>query len=88
MAVDFAGADDSSLPNNTNSNCHSEPHATNGNGYSALHPTNWVPIKEEPLYEKRRIRVATIGAGFSGLMVAHKVPSHPFQHQTLLKQLD
>jgi hypothetical protein len=40
---------------------------------SSAKPSNWVPIQERYLYEKRKIRVITIGAGFSGLMVAHKV---------------
>jgi hypothetical protein len=44
-------------------------------GYDAARPkpSNWIPVHEEPLYAKRKIRVITIGAGFSGLMVAHKV---------------
>lgn len=36
-------------------------------------PSNWVPVQEAPLYTERKMRVITIGAGFSGLMVAHKV---------------
>lgn len=36
-------------------------------------PTNWTAVMEAPLYTPRKMRVVTIGAGFSGLMVAHKV---------------
>jgi hypothetical protein len=42
-------------------------------GDSMLRPANWTAVYEEPLYTPRTIRVITIGAGFSGLMVAHKV---------------
>jgi hypothetical protein len=42
-------------------------------GDSMLRPTNWTAVYEEPLYTPRKIHVITIGAGFSGLMVAHKV---------------
>ncbi|RAL01331.1 flavin-containing monooxygenase [Aspergillus ibericus CBS 121593] len=34
---------------------------------------NWVPIKEEPVYTPRRIRLICVGAGFSGLTLAHKI---------------
>lgn len=40
-------------------------------------PGNWVSFPERYLYEKRKIRVITIGAGLSGLMVAHKVTLPP-----------
>ncbi|KIW90655.1 uncharacterized protein Z519_08438 [Cladophialophora bantiana CBS 173.52] len=33
----------------------------------------WVPISDEYAYKKRKLRVATIGAGFSGLIFAHKI---------------
>lgn len=34
---------------------------------------NWVPILEKPTYAIRRLRVVCIGAGYSGLTVAHEV---------------
>ena len=36
-------------------------------------PVNWVPILDQPLYTKRRLRVICLGAGFSGLTLAHKI---------------
>ncbi len=35
-----------------------------------------IPLKDEPAYTPRKLRVVTIGAGYSGLTLAHK-----FQHQ-------
>lgn len=32
-----------------------------------------IPIASHPAYHKRKLRVATIGAGFSGLIFAHKI---------------
>ena len=34
---------------------------------------NWVPIKEDPTYKPRQIRIVCVGAGYSGLMLAHQV---------------
>ncbi|KAI5783409.1 hypothetical protein FPQ18DRAFT_282754 [Pyronema domesticum] len=39
-------------------------------------PKNWVPLTEEPLFTPRKIRIVTVGAGVSGLNMAHKI-----QHQ-------
>ncbi|KAK4925277.1 hypothetical protein LTR66_016410 [Elasticomyces elasticus] len=36
-------------------------------------PPNWVPIKEECGYTPRKIRMICIGAGISGLTIAHKI---------------
>jgi hypothetical protein len=36
-------------------------------------PANWVPIKEEPLYSRRKLKIICIGAGYSGLTLAHKI---------------
>ncbi|EXJ67978.1 uncharacterized protein A1O5_08592 [Cladophialophora psammophila CBS 110553] len=44
-------------------------------------PANWVPIMESPMYTPRKMRVITIGAGFSGLMVAHKI-QHDYKMET------
>ncbi|KAL2071056.1 hypothetical protein VTL71DRAFT_12291 [Oculimacula yallundae] len=35
-------------------------------------PDNWVPILENPLNKPRKLKVACIGAGFSGLMLAYE----------------
>ena len=32
-----------------------------------------VPMENHPAYQKRKLRIATIGAGFSGLILAHKL---------------
>ncbi|CAG9953894.1 unnamed protein product [Clonostachys rosea f. rosea IK726] len=42
------------------------------NGEPLPKPANWIPVHEEPLFTPRKLRVITIGAGFSGLMVAQK----------------
>lgn len=44
----------------------------------ATKPVNFIPISElkNYSYEPRKIKVISIGAGFSGLMMAHKL-----QHQ-------
>ncbi|KAF2768777.1 putative flavo protein [Teratosphaeria nubilosa] len=46
---------------------------TNGltNGHS--HPSNWVPVNEQPVYSRRPLKIVAIGAGFSGLTLAHKI---------------
>lgn len=36
-------------------------------------PPNWVSIKEEPAFSPRKLKIACIGAGFSGLTLAHKI---------------
>ncbi|CAF2738780.1 unnamed protein product [Rotaria sp. Silwood2] len=36
-------------------------------------PCNWVPIREQYLCQPRRLKIITIGAGFSGLTLAYKV---------------
>jgi hypothetical protein len=38
-----------------------------------VRPDNWVPLLEQPLGTKRKLRLVCIGAGFSGLMLAWKV---------------
>lgn len=52
--------------------------AVNG---SRVHVANWVPIKEEPLYTRRPLKIICIGAGFSGLTLAHKIKhEHKLEH--------
>lgn len=41
-------------------------------------PPNWVSIKEEPAFTPRTLKIVCIGAGFSGLTLAHKI-KHQFQ---------
>jgi hypothetical protein len=36
-------------------------------------PENWMPCADQPVYSRRKLRIACIGAGFSGLTLAHKV---------------
>lgn len=36
-------------------------------------PDNWAPIREEPAYSRRRLKVVCIGAGMGGITFAHKV---------------
>ncbi|KAL1863245.1 hypothetical protein Plec18170_000077 [Paecilomyces lecythidis] len=35
-------------------------------------PSKWVPVLNQPVYTPRKIRVVCVGAGFSGLIIAHK----------------
>ena len=43
------------------------------NKTEAQKPSNWVPILDKPLFAERKLRVVCIGAGFSGLILAHKI---------------
>lgn len=36
-------------------------------------PQNWVPILEQPLFAARKLKIVCAGAGYSGLMLAHKI---------------
>ncbi|KIW19410.1 hypothetical protein PV08_03705 [Exophiala spinifera] len=36
-------------------------------------PDNWVPILEQPLSTRRKLRMICLGAGFSGLTLAYKI---------------
>lgn len=55
---------------------------TNGHTNGGIpHPPNWVPTKEEPLYTRRPLKLICIGAGFSGLTLAHKI-----KHEHKLEQ--
>lgn len=45
-----------------------------------VHPANWVPLKEEPILTRRKLRVVCVGAGFSGLTLAYKI-----QHELKLE---
>lgn len=51
---------------------HSQPHA---NGYGAQNSEKdfSIPLNTEYAYKARKLRIVTIGAGFSGLLMAHKI---------------
>lgn len=34
--------------------------------------STWVPVKEDPIFTPRKLRVVLVGAGMSGLTFAHK----------------
>lgn len=36
-------------------------------------PPTWVPVKEEPAFTPRKLKIICVGAGFSGLTLAHKI---------------
>ncbi|CAG8086286.1 unnamed protein product, partial [Penicillium nalgiovense] len=36
-------------------------------------PPNWIPCAEQPVYTRRKLRIVCIGAGYSGLTLAHKI---------------
>ncbi|KAJ6185558.1 hypothetical protein N7519_006859 [Penicillium mononematosum] len=36
-------------------------------------PPNWIPCAEQPVYARRKLRLICIGAGYSGLTLAHKI---------------
>jgi hypothetical protein len=36
-------------------------------------PPNWIPVKEQPAYTPRKIKIICVGAGFAGLTLAHKI---------------
>jgi len=55
-----------------------EGNATNG----TFHPSNWVPIQEEPVLSRRKLKIVCIGAGYSGLTLAHKI-----QHECKLEDM-
>ncbi len=43
------------------------------NGINEKHPLNWVPVLEQAMFTPRKLRLVCIGAGFSGLTLAHKI---------------
>ena len=40
---------------------------------NGLKPENWVPCAQHPVYTRRKLRMVCIGAGYSGLTLAHKI---------------
>ncbi|OQE07669.1 hypothetical protein PENVUL_c012G10383 [Penicillium vulpinum] len=36
-------------------------------------PSNWMPCADQPAYAQRKLRIICIGAGYSGLTLAHKI---------------
>jgi cation diffusion facilitator CzcD-associated flavoprotein CzcO len=51
------------------------PHSKNNllSSPSICQASNWVPVREQYRCQPRPIKIVTIGAGFSGLMMAHKI---------------
>ena len=43
------------------------------NSVTTTQPNNWVPIQEHYRGQPRPLKIITIGAGFSGLIMAHKI---------------
>ena len=76
------GMNDTNGANGTATHCLPTPLEWVHNQYGTasdhmLRPANWTTIYEAPLYTPRKMRVIIIGAGFSGLMVAHMVGPRP-----------
>lgn len=36
-------------------------------------PPNWVQLLDQPLHSERKLRLVCVGAGFAGLILAHKI---------------
>ena len=45
----------------------------NGTSPNVEKLANWVPLLEQPASTLRKLRLVCIGAGFSGLILAHKI---------------
>lgn len=45
----------------------------NGSCNGETKPANWTPVAEAPLHARRHMKMICIGAGFSGLTLAHKI---------------
>lgn len=62
--------------------------STNASKPDAAKPANFVPISElkNYSYEPRKIKVISIGAGFSGLMLAHKL-QHEFDTEDYIEHV-
>jgi cation diffusion facilitator CzcD-associated flavoprotein CzcO len=46
------------------------------------HPANWAPLLETPALTRRKLRIICVGAGYSGLTLAHKI-----QHECKLEDV-
>jgi hypothetical protein len=44
---------------------------------------NWVPVLEKPVFAPRKLKVVCVGAGFAGLIVAHK-----WKHEGMHEYID
>ncbi|PWW77715.1 FAD/NAD(P)-binding domain-containing protein [Tuber magnatum] len=49
------------------------PHADDPHSAGPTYPPNWIPVAEKPLHTPKRLRIVTVGAGHSGLMLAYKI---------------
>ena len=52
--------------------------ATLGEAPAEGKASNWVPILEQPIFTRRKLRIVCIGAGLSGITLAHKI-KHEFK---------
>lgn len=57
---------------NTTEHFSSPSYTPHGVADTPKHP-NWVPLLDQPIHAARRVRLICIGAGFSGLILAHKI---------------
>jgi hypothetical protein len=47
---------------------------TPANGVAAGNqPKNWMPCSDQPAFARRKLKIICIGAGYSGLTLAHKI---------------
>ncbi|KAG0636618.1 hypothetical protein HOY80DRAFT_891024 [Tuber brumale] len=49
------------------------PHVDDQYSAGSTYPPNWIPVVEKPLHTPKRLRIITVGAGHSGLMLAYKI---------------
>lgn len=47
-------------------------------------PENWVACSPDPVYARRKLKIACIGAGYSGLTLAHKI-DHELKQADLIE---
>ena len=51
----------------------SPPHANDQYLSGSTYPPNWIPVVEKPVHTPKRLRIVTVGAGYSGLMLTYKI---------------
>jgi cation diffusion facilitator CzcD-associated flavoprotein CzcO len=57
--------------------------STNGEAANGVnHPLNWEPLLEVPALTRRKLKIICVGAGYSGLTLAHKI-----QHERNLESV-
>jgi hypothetical protein len=53
---------------------------------SEVKDTTWIPIQEKGLFTPRKIRIVTVGAGYSGLMLAYKIRNQ-FKYEDFIEHV-